>query len=118
MISLGTFSSFDSVYKCIARELSVRKTISPRGLLTKEMVNVVYSVLNVGDGNHIDFTTTKAHERQETYESYRDAELEWYNTGNLKAASAPSKFWSKLQDERGEIVSNYGHIVFHNHVYP
>lgn len=48
--------------------------------------------------------------------NYVKSEYEWYNSGSLSAsdigASAP--FWLTLQDQNGEVVSNYGYWIYHD----
>jgi thymidylate synthase len=90
---------------------------SPRGLPIREYLNVTFTLTDP-DNHIIDFKSTGMPERQEVYDKYRQAELEWYLSGNLQASSAPSKFWSRLQNEDGTITSNYGHMMFYDGVYP
>jgi len=92
---------------------------NPRGS-ARELTNVVYSLkgLDTPANWHVDFKKTGYPERTEVYESYAKRELEWYQSGSLDAATAPSKFWSKLADDQGKIVSNYGHMMLHWPGYP
>lgn len=90
--------------------------ISPRGMKINEIVDVAV-VVDPKDC-HINFAKTKAPERQEVYDKYCKAELEWYLSGNTLASSAPSKFWNQLASEDGHITSNYGHMMLHDKLYP
>jgi thymidylate synthase len=83
-----------------------------RGQGVREVTSLSYAVENARDWK-IDFSCTGAPERQAVYDAYVEAELAWYISGNLKAASAPSKFWGKLADADGNIVSNYGYMMLH-----
>lgn len=65
--------------------------------------------------NKINFQTTFLPERQEKYERYLNAELEWYLKGgprelHYKGSPAP-KQWKKYAGPNGKIVSNYGYII-------
>ena len=112
------FSSFDGAYKYLLREvLREPPRASPRGLLTRELLDVMWS-LSDPKKCKIDFTTTQVPERQIIYDEYVQKELEWYKSGGLIASQAPSKFWSKLADKHGHIVSNYGHMILHDKKYP
>lgn len=90
--------------------------IAPRGMKINEIVNASI-IVNPRDC-HIDFSKTKAPERQEAYDKYCKAELEWYLSGNTLASSAPSKFWNQLADQSGHITSNYGYMMLHDKLYP
>jgi thymidylate synthase len=90
--------------------------IAPRGLPITEIVNA--TVIVDPKACTIDFTRTEAPERQEAYDRYRKAELEWYLSGNTLASSAPSKFWNQLAGLDGHITSNYGHMMLFDKIYP
>lgn len=116
---MATFPNFDSAYKSLIRSLIVtpRFRSAPRGMNILEDMNVSYTVDNL-DHPHIDFRATAVPERQTTYDKYAAKELDWYLSGNLQASSAPSKFWLKLADAKGEITSNYGFMMIHDAKYP
>jgi thymidylate synthase len=90
---------------------------APRGFPVREHLNVSFTLTDPKNFV-IDFSRTSLPERQEVYDKYRKAELEWYLSGNLRADSAPSKFWSRLQNEDGTITSNYDHMMLFDRVYP
>lgn len=51
--------------------------------------------------------------------SYVIDEFKWYMSGSLQVddISKSAPFWDKLKDEHGEVVSNYGYWLFHEHVF-
>lgn len=112
-------TDFNHLYKAMLIDLiqDPEFRCAPRGLPIRESLNVSYELTNPVD-HTINFLTTSAPERQEVYDKYRKAELEWYLSGNLSAASAPSKFWLGIADRHGNITSNYGHMMMHELVYP
>lgn len=67
---------------------------------------------------HIDWSRTAFPERQSTYDSYAQNELAWYLSGDRRASTAPSPFWTKIADENGLINSNYGHLILKELKYP
>lgn len=110
--------SFTDFYKEILGDLLNRcdYVISPRGMKINEIVN---ATVHVDPRDHtIDFTKTGAPERQEAYDRYRKAEIDWYLSCNTLAASAPSKFWNQLANPEGHITSNYGHMMLKDTIYP
>lgn len=110
--------TFTQLYQQILKELieNPQYIIKPRGMPVRELMNA--TVLVMPKECTIDFSKTKAPERQEAYDRYRKAELEWYLSGNTLASSAPSKFWNQLADGDGHITSNYGHMMLFDKVYP
>jgi thymidylate synthase len=116
--SFADYASFTSLYQAILFDLvkGYWYKIAPRGLPVRENLNVMVAV----DPQNctIDFTQTGAPERQEVYDKYRKAELEWYLSGNTLASSAPSKFWNQLADKDGHITSNYGSMMLFEEIYP
>ena len=110
---------FDGLYKEMLKDLIENPEFqcAPRGLPIRENLCVTYELTDPMQFT-IDFTSTDAPERQDIYDKYRKAELEWYLSGNLSAESAPSKFWLKIADERGFIVSNYGNMMLFDKKYP
>lgn len=112
------FKTFTDLYKEVVSDLieTPDYVIAPRGLPVREMTNVTVVVHPME--HTIDFSKTKAPERQEAYDKYRNAELEWYLSGNTLASSAPSKFWNQLADQDGHITSNYGHMMLFDKLYP
>ncbi len=112
------YNSFTEMYQAILKNLieNPQYIIKPRGLPVREVMNATI-MINPSECI-IDFTSTKAPERQEAYDKYRKAELEWYLSGNTLASSAPSKFWNQLADIDGHITSNYGHMMLFDKIYP
>ena len=82
------------------------KTVSPRGLKTKEIQNFMLKIPAKDD-----FTITVP-ERKLSKE-YLDAELEWYKSGDPKIdyINKYSSFWRQLVDDNGTINSNYGKLA-------
>lgn len=116
---MATFPSFDSAYKSLIRSLILtpRFRSAPRGMNILEDMNVSYTIDDLSHP-YIDFRATGVPERQAVYDKYAEKELAWYLSGDLQASSAPSKFWLKLADARGEITSNYGFMMLHDQKYP
>ena len=113
----ATFSSFDEAYKTLLFRLyTFGSKENPRGLKIRELTDIVFSITS-GECK-IDFNKTAVPERQEVWDKYVKAELDWYRTGDDSAASAPSKFWLNLADEEGKINSNYGKLVLFDKHYP
>lgn len=110
--------SFTELYQQILLKLlqSPDYVIAPRGLKINELVNA--TVVIDPDHHVIDFSETGAPDRQEAYDRYRKAELDWYLSGNTLASSAPSKFWNQLAQDDGHITSNYGHMMLFDKIYP
>lgn len=114
------FASFTKAYVQILRTLlSDGISVSPRNLECTELRVFNWSLVSVEDGlDRLDFSKTGMPERQEVYDRYADAELKWYLSGNLRADTAPSKFWKQIADADGLIHSNYGHMVLFAEKYP
>lgn len=85
--------------------------------MCREVLIANWTLTDVNN-DRLDFSKTGLPERQPVYDRYADAELEWYRSGNLEAKSAPSKFWLKIADSDGNIVSNYGHMILCDRQYP
>lgn len=103
--------NFDLVYhKTLETLLCHGETSYPRGQKCTELLNYRISIEDLSDDARI--TWRKLTDRQAIYNKYLEEEHKWYLSGNLKASSAPSKFWLKLADKDGNITSNYGHMVF------
>ncbi len=111
-----THDDFSVLYTMMLRQLVDAPRVSARGIPAREVMFAAYTLTDTTK-TRINFERTAARERQEVYDRYAAAELEWYRSGRLQADSAPSKFWLKLADADGNIVSNYGHIVLHDRVY-
>lgn len=113
-----SWSDFTTMYQKILGDLIEfpEYKIAPRGLPIGEFINV--TVITDPNDCHIDFLRTEAPERQEVYDKYCKAELEWYLSGNTLASSAPSKFWNQLAGPDGHITSNYGHMMLHDKIFP
>lgn len=110
--------NFDKIYKDMMFDLLYfyQFQSAPRAMKINERLNVSYELFNPKECT-INFLNTKIPDRQATYDKYAEAEHEWYLSGNLKAESAPSKFWMKLADPDGNIVSNYGYMMLHQKLY-
>lgn len=110
--------NFDKIYKDMMFDLLYfyQFQSAPRAMKINERLNVSYELFNV-DNDKIDFLSTNIPDRQATYDRYAAAEHEWYMSGNLKAESAPSKFWLKIADSNGNIVSNYGYMMLYKKIY-
>lgn len=110
--------SFTELYQRILLHLlqNPDHVIAPRGLKINELVNA--TIVIDPDFHIINFAETGAPDRQEAYDRYRKAELEWYLSGNTLASSAPSKFWGTLAQPDGHITSNYGHMMLFDKKYP
>ena len=111
--------NFDLLYKEMLSDLIENPEFicAPRGLPIRENLCVTYELTDPTKFT-INFLNTQAPERQEIYEKYRKAELEWYLSGDLSAASAPSKFWLNIADRHGNITSNYGSMMIKDRIYP
>lgn len=111
------FNDLTSAYAAHALNVLHARGSSPRGQRTREVLFQNYTISDALKGQTIDWSALGMPERQRTYDDYRDRELKWYRSGDLRASSAPSKFWLKLADTEGNIVSNYGHMVLHDKKY-
>lgn len=112
------YPTFDLAYKALIHLLLVAEKSAPRGLPTLEILDHSWGLDPIGVLNpRLDFLSTQAFKRQDVYDTYAMAELAWYMSGELSAASAPSKFWLRLADEHGKINSNYGWMVLHDKRY-
>lgn len=108
--------NFDYIYKeALALLLSSLTThvTSTKGE-NYEMRNILVELTNI-ENNRIDFTSTLYPNRQKSYDRYLSKELEWYLEGcrdelNYKNSPAP-KVWKRYADQKGKIVSNYGHMI-------
>jgi thymidylate synthase len=116
MYTVSIADNFDSIYKRAIGQLLAADRVIARGFSTRELTNYSYELTDV-NRSRIDFSTTGAEDRQAVYDRYAEAEIKWYQSGNLAASSAPSKFWLKLADAKGEIVSNYGYLVLFDKAY-
>jgi thymidylate synthase len=101
----------DIYHKLVKRILEEGEYSAPRGIGCYELLNFQFTLTNPEDNGIV----WKIPGRQEVYEKYAREEHKWYLSGNLKAESAPSKFWLKLADENGNITSNYGHMVLNSY---
>jgi thymidylate synthase len=79
----------------------------PRGLAIREKLNVQITIENPTDEPIV----TADYKRNDVIEEYTKKELDWYLSGETSADSAPSKFWKTIENEEGQINSNYGHIT-------
>ena len=80
---------------------------APRGMKIREKMNYQLTIERPDAGPIV----TMDEDRNKIIKAYTKKELDWYMTGNLSAASAPSPFWKTIADGDGNINSNYGHIV-------
>ena len=114
---MANFPSFNAAYQNLLRRvLSEGSLIAPRNIPCRELT-FVHWTLDDPRNDRLDFSKTGLPERQEIYDSYAERELDWYVSGNLAASSAPSKFWAKLADSDGNIISNYGHMMMFDKMY-
>lgn len=97
----------DLFIKCSNELLQYGVKNSPRGQETIEL-NDVWIQLN----DPLD-SVVSLKSRNINYD-YLNAEMDWYLNGtyNIDKISKHSNFWLKLQDENGNVNSNYGMIVF------
>lgn len=118
MTFLGSFTNTHLAYlKAVRTLLEEGDVVSPRNHDTRELINVTWTLTDPTQ-DQIYFNRTCCPQRQPIYESYAKREMEWYQTGNLSAESAPATFWKTLADGQGNIVSNYGHITLFDKKYP
>lgn len=76
----------------------------PRGLKTKELINV-----NITIENPLDYLTPRTHL------TYLFGELLWYRNADkfdLSMITAYAPFWDQIKNEDGSVNSNYGVYVF------
>jgi len=105
------YQTADEAFHDLLRQSLHFPVASPRGQTCYEQLGLQIVIEDIEDPS---ITWYGIPERQAIYEKYREAEKEWYLSGNLKADSAPSKFWLKLADREGNITSNYGHMILHD----
>src|ERR1700677_710521 len=99
------YYSVDEAYRDLGNILlSKEAKVSPRGLGTKELINV-----NLCITNPLDYLSPR------TFLSYFYAEILWYRraTRKLDGIEEYAPFWKELADENGEVNSNYG-VPFFN----
>jgi thymidylate synthase len=112
------YANFHDVYFNLLEELysQPQYVSAPRGQKIHELVGKQF-VINPNLGIKLDWTKTGLPERQPIYDNYCKKELDWYLSGNLKADSAPAKFWQTIADEHGNITSNYGYLTLFDKKY-
>lgn len=82
----------------------------PRDMEIREKLNVQATILRP-DSYAI---VTEDKKRNKIIEKYTERELQWYLSGETSADSAPSDFWKTIENEEGQINSNYGHITLYD----
>lgn len=109
---------FQNVYFTLLARLLVNPDYvsAPRGQKIHEIIGAQF-VIDPIDGTRLNWTQTGLPERQTVYDNYCKKELDWYLSGNLKADSAPAKFWLTLADDAGFITSNYGYLTLYDAKY-
>ena len=80
---------------------------SPRGMKTREILNFAIEIKKPSS----DPIVTGDESRNKIIANYTAKEFDWYLSGCRKAVTAPAKFWRTIQDEDGNVNSNYGHLV-------
>lgn len=103
---------FNQIYKSlIAEVLKNKQEILVKEVPTFETLNQQFILTDIKNYK-LDFSSTDAHQRQVNYDRYLSKELEWFKKGSLKAADSPAPMaWGKIADVKGEIQSNYGHLI-------
>ena len=88
--------------------LSSGDEYSPRGLKTKELINVFCTLENPKKS----ICTLKD---RKLSRKYLNAELDWYRSGDLSIENIKrySSMWEKISDEYGMVNSNYGYLAKH-----
>lgn len=86
--------------------LEYGKIVEPRGLETKELVNVWLMLLDPRQS----IVTLK---ERALKKEYLAAELAWYESGDLRVENIAkySSFWNKLADSNNTVNSNYGFLA-------
>jgi len=82
----------------------------PRDMAIREKLNVQVTINNPSSKPIV----TDDKKRNKIIESYTERELQWYLSGETSADSAPSDFWKTIENEEGQINSNYGHITLYD----
>ncbi len=109
----GEHATTSDAYLAVLAELADRPEhrSAPRGLACLEVTDLGFTVLRPSSGS----LRTRDPARDEVMARYLAAEEAMYDTDELSAAvwaERASRFWGDLGDERGEVSSNYGHLVF------
>lgn len=104
--------NFNDIFREAVQKVLMSQDLLVKNQTTREIFNAQITLTNIKQ-NQIDFTKTNAFSRQPKYEKYQKEELNWYLSGNLDSKSAPSSFWQKIADSKGNIQSNYGFLVLH-----
>lgn len=107
---------FQNIYVNLASALLEAPRSAPRGMPTRELINVNYTLLDPTQ-ELLNWQELRVPEREATYLRYLKQEHEWYLSGSLRASTAPAKFWLQLADADGNIVSNYGAMILHERKY-
>jgi thymidylate synthase len=97
------------IYKLILKDLlnAPEYTTNPRGMEVKEIINCV---IEVQEPNLNMFKS----EFRSSQEKYIGAELLWYFSGTNKSDFIENyaSLWKQLKDEKGEVNSAYGNLIF------
>lgn len=94
------------LYK-VSKILLKAKTMSPRGLKTKEIINAHLVLENPR-------LAVVTNPNRKFSKKYLGAEMLWYMNGdrNIENIKDYASMWSRIADSNGEVNSNYGNIVF------
>lgn len=100
--------SINSLIRKTCNKLDKQHFISPRGLLTKELLNQRLILTN--PKNNIITLPERNYSLK-----YLCGEILWYLWGSLKLKDIEqySSFWKTIANKNGTINSNYGYIIFH-----
>ncbi len=83
---------------------------SPRGMKTREILNFAIEIRKPSS----DPIVTGDESRNKIIATYTQKEFDWYLSGCRKAVTAPAKFWRTIQDEDGNVNSNYGDLALYD----
>lgn len=103
-----TGTDFDDVYKKLCEALLLAPESVRRGMKTKELRNVTFSIIKPE-------RCVLSSPARNLSLKYLKAELKWYMSGSLDASdiSQHVKMWDAIKDEDGKVQSNYGHFVYY-----
>ena len=98
------FETADDAFTVLGSELlKLEPTVSPRGQLTRELLNV-----------NITITDPSQYATVRTKKTYAFAEWIWYLRGSntLEGIDPYAPLWKTIADENGKLNSNYGYYLF------
>lgn len=96
----------DDIFVKTCKKLANAPEYSPRGQKTKELIQETLVI------NYPEFCVVTNPERKLSKE-YLKAELDWYASGDksIDGIKDFAAMWERIQDENGEVNSNYGEVV-------